>query len=93
MSTTGKARATAHDAEAEASAPAHAELGFRPATQAETDYLEARVEDTGAAVKKIRDQIRALERSLKEAERLHEDAKAAKKAGYDLPDVQKRRAA
>jgi chaperonin cofactor prefoldin len=60
--------------------------------QHELDYLDARVEETGAAVKKIKAQIKGLQRSLREAEELHEDAKKAKKAGRDLPEVQRRRA-
>lgn len=80
---------TAHDADVSTADGQH----DRPATRDETDYLDARVEDTAAAVRKIKGQIKGLERSLKEAERLHEDAKKAQKAGRDLPDVQKRRAA
>jgi hypothetical protein len=67
--------------------------GDRPATRDELEFLDARVEETGAAVKKIKAMMKGLERSLRDAEKLHEDAKAAKKAGYDLPETQRRRVA
>jgi hypothetical protein len=64
----------------------------RPPTDAELAYLDARAEETAAAVKKIRGQIKASERSLKTAEQMAEDAVKAREAGRDLPDVQRRRA-
>jgi chaperonin cofactor prefoldin len=79
----------AHDAEASTADNLEPD---RPATRDELEYLDQRVEETSAAVKKIKGQIKGLERALAEAEKLHEDAKAAKRAGRDLPAVQKRRA-
>lgn len=74
-----------------AAAATQDEAGDRPATDAERAYLDARVEETAAAVTKIGAQIKGLERSLREAEKLHEDAKAAQAAGWDCVDVAKRR--
>jgi prefoldin subunit 5 len=65
----------------------------RPPTRDELDYLDARVEETTAAVKKIKAMIKGLQQTLKAAEQAAADAKASQKAGRDLPEVQRRRAA
>jgi chaperonin cofactor prefoldin len=77
----------AHDAAVDAAGQA----ADRPPTEAELTYLDQRVEETGKAVRKIKAQIKGLERSLRDAEKLHEDAVKARDAGRDLPEVQKRR--
>jgi hypothetical protein len=89
VGSTGRAGYRAHDADV---ASQGGEPADRPATRAELDYLDARVDETAAAVGKVKDLIKGAERTLAEAERLHADAVRARDAGRDLPAVQKRRA-
>lgn len=83
MPATAGANFEAHDAT----------VGREPGPAPVGDYLAARVEDTAAAVKKIKAMIKGLQESLKAAERLAADAVKARDAGQDLPEVQARRVA
>jgi hypothetical protein len=78
----------------DAAAGTHDDLSERrPATAAEREYLDARVDDCAAAVAKMEGQADALKVSLKTA-RVHlAEAKASQAAGRDLASVQKGRVA
>lgn len=56
----------------------------RPLTAAEREYLDQRVEETAAAIKKVKTVIAGAERTLKTVTREHADAvKARDAAGGD----------
>jgi hypothetical protein len=63
---------TAHDGAAETQDGA----GERPPTQAELDYVDARVTETRNAIKAIKAKIKGMEHTLAEAEQAHQDAKS-----------------
>lgn len=71
MSTAG-GKFAAHDGAVEAEDGA----GTRPPTQAELDYVDARVTETRDAIRTIKAKLKGMERTLSAAEQEHADAKA-----------------